>query len=160
MNYWPTPLQSCVVEVWAPVPAAILPQIQEYPLWWPEHEGSCEQPAKPCTATEEPDTGNSIARTIIELLIAKDTHLEPLSDAESSDSSQLDNMSVQSTGWQRDLTYRPCACEREPFEHISEICFMSYGYLLQGPLTGRKPSFLRLIHPDITIFAAWEAAED
>lgn len=104
-----------------------------------------------------PTSGNSVARTIIELLIAKDD-LEPLPDEESSDSSLSDGTAGKSRD-KRDMTYRACACEREPFDHIAELCFMSNGYLLQAPV-GQRPSLLRQIRPDITVFAAWETADD
>ncbi|KAJ9112748.1 hypothetical protein QFC20_002073 [Naganishia adeliensis] len=160
---WLTPLRSCLVEVWAPVSADVFAKIQEYPLWWPEHQEDCGKSVNSgAEGVDVPSPGSRLAATLFDLIFAKGDNPEPFSDVDSLDYPESgSNVPVASEKTRQEI--QPivlCTCQRLPFDHIGEICFMPNGFLLQGSGTGRLPSMIRQVHSDIKIFAGWNAADD
>jgi hypothetical protein len=87
---WPTPLRSCLVEVWAPVSVEVFTEIQECPLWWPEHQEDCGKSTDSgAGGIDVPSPGSRLAATLFDLISAKGDTPEPLSEVDSLDSPEL-----------------------------------------------------------------------
>lgn len=141
---WPIPLRSCVVDVYQPVSQHLFATIQEYPLWWPEHEPSCD------FHIDRLDSSGGTASSCCSR--GKFEWFE--NDSPRSESPcDLECFTVERGDKQEDKQEEDARCTwLRVFDYIGEICFLPKGHIIP---TSRPHSFLRQLHPDIRIFASW-----
>ena len=142
---WPVPLRSCLVDVFQPVSENVFASIQEYPLWWPEHDRDCDFLI---------DDG---------ILPGSVLAIRSSSSSESTRSSNWANTSGSRSPATRECLVRHqdssfnssarCTCLRLPFDYIGEISFLRNSHII--PSRASRFSSLRQLHPDIRIIAAW-----
>lgn len=140
---WPVPLRSCIVDIYQPVSEYVFVTIQEYPLWWPEHEIGCEfliddgmlpgsgavdrYNSSPESSKTWDDWGSSESPPTIECIVRRQDSPVKSGNAH-------------------------CTCLRLPFDYIGEIFFLAKGHIIPSQIA--RPS-IRQVHPDIRIFASW-----
>jgi hypothetical protein len=141
---WPIPLRSCVVDVYQPVSQHLFATIQEYPLWWPEHETGCDFQIERLHSS---GTASSCC--------SRDKFEWFGDDSPRSESScGLECFILEREDKQEDQKPEDarCTCVRVCVEYIGEICFLPKGHIIPA---SRPHAFLQQLHPDIRIFASW-----
>lgn len=142
---WPVPLRSCLVDVFQPVSENVFASIQEYPLWWPEHDRGCDFLI---------DDG-ILPGSVLAILSSSSSESTKSSNwANTSGSKSSANMECLTR--HQDLSSNSsgrCTCRRLPFDYIGEISFLQDGHII--PSRGSRLFFLRQLHPDIRVIAAW-----